>query len=55
MSELEELKEIPLIKGKDRPVLLDVADFTIKESPGEYDRTGPRRFLTVSANLYKRI
>lgn len=54
MNELDELKEVPLIKGKDRPVLSDVAEFTIKELPGEYDRTGPRRFLTVSANLYKK-
>jgi multidrug efflux pump subunit AcrB len=51
MTDLDDLKEIPLIKGKDRPILADVADFTIKESPGEYDRSGPRRFLTVSANL----
>ena len=54
MSELDELKEIPLIKGKDKPWISDVADFTIKESPGGVDRTGPRRFLTVSANLYKK-
>jgi multidrug efflux pump subunit AcrB len=54
MNALDELKEIPLIKGKDRPVLSEVAEFTVKETPGEYDRTGPRRFLTVSANLYKK-
>jgi multidrug efflux pump subunit AcrB len=54
MNALSELKEIPLIKGRDRPVLSDVANFTIKDSPGEYDRAGPRRFLTVSANLYKK-
>ena len=54
MNTMNELKEIPLIQGKDRPVLSDVADFTIKEYPGEYDRVGPRRYLTVSANLYKK-
>ena len=54
MTTLDQLKEIPLIRGKDRPILADVADFTIKESPGEYDRIGPRRYLTVSANLYKK-
>jgi multidrug efflux pump subunit AcrB len=35
-------------------VLADVADFTVTTSPGEFDRTGPRRFVTVSANLYKK-
>lgn len=54
MNALDDLKEIPLVKGRDRPVLSDVADFNIKFSPGEYDRVGPRRFLTVSANLYKK-
>jgi len=54
MTDLDELKEIPLIRGKDRPVLADVADFTVTTSPGEFDRTGPRRFVTVSANLYKK-
>jgi multidrug efflux pump subunit AcrB len=54
MNALEDLKEIPLIQGRNRPVLSDVADFTLKTSPGEYDRVGPRRFLTVSANLYKK-
>jgi multidrug efflux pump subunit AcrB len=54
MDALDELKEIPLVRGKDRPILSDVADFSIKESPGEYDRAGPRRYLTVSANLYNK-
>ncbi|WP_121355959.1 efflux RND transporter permease subunit [Flavisolibacter nicotianae] len=52
MSSLDELKEIPLIKGQNRPVLGDVATFSIVNTPGEYDRSGPRRFLTVNANLY---
>jgi multidrug efflux pump subunit AcrB len=54
MNALDDLKEIPLFKGRDRPILADVAEFNIKVSPGEYDRVGPRRFLTVSANLYKK-
>ncbi len=51
MSTMDELKEIPLIKGQNRPILSDVADFKIVNAPGEYDRSGPRRFLTVNANL----
>lgn len=53
MNTMDELKEIPLLKGQNTPTLADVANFTIKYAPGEYDRTGPRRFLTVSANIYK--
>lgn len=51
MSTMDELKEIPLIKGQNRPILSDVADFKMVNAAGEYDRSGPRRFLTVNANL----
>ncbi|MDE3251907.1 MAG: efflux RND transporter permease subunit [Bacteroidota bacterium] len=54
MNSLETLKSIPLVKGKERPILSDVATFAIKYLPGEYDRAGPRRFLTVRANIYKK-
>jgi len=54
MNTMDELKEIPLVKGKSSPTLADVADFKVNYEPGEYDRTGPRRFITVSANIYKK-
>lgn len=54
MNTMDELKEIPLLKGQSSPTLADVATFTTIYTPGEYDRTGPRRFLTVSANIYKK-
>lgn len=54
MNTMDELKEIPLLKGQSTPTLADVADFKTTYAPGEYDRTGPRRFLTVSANIYKK-
>nr|MDP9048752.1 efflux RND transporter permease subunit [Bacteroidota bacterium] len=54
MNTMDELKEIPLLKGQSSPTLADVADFKVTYEPGEYDRTGPRRFLTVSANIYKK-
>jgi multidrug efflux pump subunit AcrB len=54
MNTMDELKEIPLLKGQSTPTLADVADFKVIYSPGEYDRSGPRRFLTVSANIYKK-
>ncbi|HWD88333.1 MAG TPA: efflux RND transporter permease subunit [Mucilaginibacter sp.] len=53
MNSMDQLKEIPLIQGKSSPVLGDVADFKTIYSPGEYDRAGPRRYLSVSANIYK--
>ncbi len=54
MNTMDELKEIPLLKGQSTPTLADVAHFKVIYSPGEYDRSGPRRFLTVSANIYKK-
>ena len=54
MNTMDELKEIPLVKGQSSPTLADVATFKTDYSPGEYDREGPRRFLTISANIYKK-
>ena len=54
MNTMDELKEIPLLKGQSSPTLADVADFKVNYAPGEYDRVGPRRYLTVSANIYKK-
>ncbi|HTK19437.1 MAG TPA: efflux RND transporter permease subunit [Mucilaginibacter sp.] len=54
MNNLDELKEIPLVKGKSSPTLADVATFKQTTVPAEYDRTGPRRFITISANIYKK-
>jgi len=54
MNSIETLKEIPLVKGQSSPTLADVASFTVTDAPGEYDRVGPRRYITVSANIYKK-
>lgn len=54
MNSIEQLQSITLVKGKSRPILSDVATLTVDTLPGEYDRAGPRRFLTVSANVYKK-
>ena len=54
MNSMDELKEIPLVKGQSSPTLADVATFKLTTAPAEYDRTGPRRFITVSANIYKK-
>jgi multidrug efflux pump subunit AcrB len=52
MNSLEELNSVPLVSGQMRPVIGDVASLTIDTLPGEYDRSGPRRFITISANIY---
>jgi len=54
MNTMHELEEIPLVKGQSSPTLADVAAFKVTTAPGEYDRTGPRRFITISANIYKK-
>jgi multidrug efflux pump subunit AcrB len=54
MNSLTQLSEVPVVPGKMRPVLGDVADIAIDSLPGEYDRSGPRRFITVNANIYKK-
>jgi multidrug efflux pump subunit AcrB len=52
MNSLEQLRAISLVRGQDRPVLADVASFRVDSLPAEYDRSGPRRFVTVSANMF---
>ena len=54
MNSLEQLKSTSLVKGQARPVLTDVATIQVDTLPGEYDRAGPRRFVTVSANMYNK-
>ena len=54
MNSMGQLQSVSLVKGQMRPVLSDVASFRIDTLPGEYDRSGPRRFITVSANIYNK-
>jgi multidrug efflux pump subunit AcrB len=54
MNSMSALKEIPLVKGQSSPTLADVATFKQTFTPAEYDRTGPRRFITISANINKK-
>ncbi len=54
MNSMEQLQAIPVVPGKMRPLLSDIATITVDSIPGEYDRSGPRRFVTVNANIYKK-
>lgn len=52
MNSTEQLQSISLVKNQMRPILGDVASFQIDSLPAEFDRSGPRRYITLSANLY---
>ena len=54
MNTVVQLQSLPLVKGQTRPLLTDVAKLLVDSVPGEYDRSGPRRFVTISANIYKK-
>ena len=54
MNSVEQLQAIPLVKGQSRPTLSDVARLDVDSIPGEYDRAGPRRFVTISANIHQK-
>jgi multidrug efflux pump subunit AcrB len=54
MNSVQQLASVSLVKGEMRPVLSDVATIRVDTLPGEFDRSGPRRYVTVSANIYKK-
>ncbi|TDN40608.1 efflux RND transporter permease subunit [Hymenobacter sp. UV11] len=51
MASIADLETLPLVRGQQRPTLGDVATVTRETIAGEYDRSGPRRLVTVSANV----
>ncbi|MBO0939315.1 efflux RND transporter permease subunit [Fibrella sp. HMF5335] len=53
MGSPEDMEAIPLVKGQLRPTLGDVATIRRTTVPGEFDRSGPRRLVTVSANIFR--
>ena len=52
MNSMQQLQSVSLVKGQARPVLSDVSTVRIDTLPGEFDRSGPRRYVTVSANIH---
>ncbi len=54
MNSVRQLQGVTLVKGQARPLLSDVATIDVDTLTGEYDRSGPRRYVTVSANIYKK-
>ena len=53
MSNASDIGNIPLKSGQMHPLLSDVATFSEGTAPGEYDRSGPNRLVTITANLQK--
>ncbi len=54
MQSVADLENIPLVPTQLRPTLGDVAEIKADTVPAEYDRAGPRRIITVSANIFKK-
>ncbi len=53
MTSVEDIGTIPLKSGVSNPLLSDVATFSEKTVPGQYDRAGPNRLVTITSNLHK--
>lgn len=52
IASVEDIGNIPLVSEQMHPMLSDVAHFSEEKEPGEYDRSGPNRLVTVTANLH---
>lgn len=53
MATTEDIGNIPLHSGSMHPLLSDVATFSEETAPGQYDRAGPNRLVTITANLHQ--
>jgi multidrug efflux pump subunit AcrB len=54
ISTVQDINDIPLKAGQTHPIISDVATVTQTTVPGEYDRSGPNRLVTITANLFKK-
>ena len=50
VNSLNDLQNLPLKPGAMSPTLDDVADLSLATEPGQVNRKGPNRFVTVTAN-----
>src|SRR5690606_15227746 len=53
MNSVDEIQNIPLQSGSLRPTLTDVAKLSEEVGPAQYDRSGPNRLVTITANLHQ--
>ncbi|MGN6541487.1 MAG: efflux RND transporter permease subunit [Ginsengibacter sp.] len=54
MNSISELEMVPVNSGQPQVYLRDVASWQKTVVPGEYDRLNQQRFITITANIYKR-
>lgn len=54
MQSLDKLRSLPLKAGQARPVLEDVATLQLTNIPGQVNRRGPNRYVTIIANTYNK-
>ncbi|MEO6883526.1 MAG: efflux RND transporter permease subunit [Bacteroidia bacterium] len=54
MNSMSDMENIPLMAGKIRPLLRDVATLQYDTIPGEIDRIDGKRVVTITANIYKK-
>jgi multidrug efflux pump subunit AcrB len=54
ISSVNDLNNIPLQGGHLHPNIADVASISEETLPGQYDRSGPNRLVTITANLHKK-
>lgn len=52
MNSVDDIRNIPLQSGNIHPTLTDVASLSEETAPGQYDRSGPNRLVTITANLH---
>jgi multidrug efflux pump subunit AcrB len=54
MTDVNDIKEIPILNNQPRPLLGDVAEINVDTTYGENDNFGAIPFLSVTANLNKK-
>ncbi len=54
MGSLNDISNIPLQSGQVHPTLAEVAKLTEGTGPAQYDRSGPNRLVTITANIHQR-
>lgn len=54
MSSVDDINNIPLRSEALHPTISDVASLTEGTGPGQYDRSGPNRLVTITANIHNK-
>jgi multidrug efflux pump subunit AcrB len=54
MQAVDDLKILPLKAGQARPILDDVAAISMGNEPGQVNRQGANRYVTIAANIHNK-